>query len=205
MKFILLAIVILPTFLRAQQDSITTKAVYPSDMLEFNTVEELLSFDLENLKEFSDARGIAFWGYCFAFKHAGKWRLLYSDLFNINTGAGLEFKGMDTCNINKRGRPEMIIRYTSKEYGNRGGTDYEYIQIWDLSRPALILEAMTKEHFAWFSKAEGEQLNQREITYQRGQIKVGEWETIVGEETVPKSNIGPGIYQWKEGRYVRVE
>lgn len=131
--------------------------------------------------------------------------VLESNQLNVNAGCEAGFMDLQTVHINKTGRPEVIIRLAMQEYGSRGGTDYEYIQIWDVDIPALILEAVTKDHFAWFSSEEDESLCERKIECRPGEIQIDSWQCSIGDGEEPDDPIIQGIYKWINGQYIRME
>ena len=49
----------------------------------------------------------------------------------MNTACDMEVLKVEFKNINESGSDELIIEFLNKEYGSRGGTDYEYLQVWD--------------------------------------------------------------------------
>jgi len=127
---------------------------------------------LDCLQEINTLKGFAFWGFKIGIKKGNKWIVIEQPNLNFDENCDLKFISADFMDINKSGEPELLLRFKNQLFGNKGGTDLEYIQIWDTDSKVLILENLTKEHFYWFSKKEGEGVCERKVEYESGKIKL---------------------------------
>ncbi len=115
------------------------------------------------LSEINSTAGWTIWGYKFAIKKGPYWKVYPQPDFNMNTACDMEVLKVEFKNINESGSDELIIKFLNKEYGSRGGTDYEYLQVWDTDARLLILHLQTKEHFRWWASGDDEGLCKTEV------------------------------------------
>ena len=152
---------------------------------EYNNVEEMMEAEtFDCFQAMNTLDGYIAWGHQLGVKKWNKWYVWDQPklLAGINRHCDTELLWGELKDVNQSGQPELILRFKAKGYGNRGGTEEEYLQIWDTNAKALIFEGLVKDHFFWFSTKEGEELCQREVTYEAGVINVGRFNCNEGTQ-----------------------
>jgi hypothetical protein len=143
-----------------------------TEIRKYSDFKEMLNNEtLDCLQEINTIEGFAFWGFKIGIKKWNNWIVIDQPNFNINVDCFIKFISADFMDINESGEPELILRFKKESYGNRGGIDLEYIQIWDTDSNVLILESLTKEKNLWFAKPEWKSICERKVEYEPGEIK----------------------------------
>ncbi len=94
----------------------------------------------------------------------------------------LQVDSVALIQINGVGREELLIHYAGVMNGSRGGTTFEYVQIWDIDKQAIVIEFTTFEQFEWFGKGEGEWTCSRAYNVRPGIIEVNALQCDYWEE-----------------------
>lgn len=168
---------------QANQESLQPQIIDTSEIRVYTSYNEMLDIETaECLQESDKDVGFAFWGFKIGVKKGPNWIVMDQPNFNSNENCSLKLLSVEFMDINMQGRPELILKFKNQIYGNRGGTDLEYLQIWNIDAKALVIENITKEHFYWFSTKAGEGTCERQIEYSSGEIRIGKVKCEGGTE-----------------------
>jgi hypothetical protein len=147
------------------------------------------------------------------------WREL--TLFDhYESGAGQRHVAIQEADLDGRGRPEVLITYSSANYGSGGGSTYASSYLLDMTplTPLLLLQAQTSQQFEWFGAyaiMHGVDLDPQEANtgYDR-RVVLRHHELLLGavktygnskKEDSPLTNLAAGHYRYQQGRMYRVK
>lgn len=184
---------------QGDDDTLTPVMIDSSELYIYNDLNKLVDDNykllvLDSMQGFLIGQGII------GVKKNEQWVTWPQPVIELGINYDIKFDKATYVDINENGKPELVVRLSSQQYGSRGGTDYEYIQIWDVDIPSLIYSGITKEHFAWFSSADDEGLCQRNVTYGQGWINIPKYECkgdTSGYRCLEDKHVGR--YQFKNG------
>lgn len=168
---------------RSNSDVLTPIVIDSSEIFVYDHTSEFTQ-DRTDSVALDTVKGVVLWGDKVGFRKDGKWILVQQQTEGLGYNNMFHLKSVEFADVNRSGSDELILHIWRMSYGNKGGTDYKYIQIWDMDTPALIYGGLTLEEFGWFSGRDFEEQCKREITYSSGEITIPEFECVRAVESM---------------------
>jgi len=138
---------------------------------------------------------------------------------NYESGSEQKYVTIEEADLDRRGRLEALITYSSASYGSGGGSTYASSYLLDMTPPTplLLLQAQTSQQFEWFAAyatMHGVDLDPQEANtgYDR-RVTISHHELLLGvvktygssqKKDSPLTKLAAGHYRYQQGRMYRV-
>lgn len=138
---------------------------------------------------------------------------------HYESGMGQRQVAIQEADLDGRGRPEVLLTYSSASYGSGGGSSYASSYLLDMTprTPLLLLQAQTSQQFEWFGGyaiTHGVDLDPQEANtgYDR-RVVLRHHELLLGavktygnsrKKDSPLTKLAAGHYRYQQGRMYRV-
>ena len=138
---------------------------------------------------------------------------------SYESGSEQRHVAVQEADLDGRGRPEVLVTYSSASYGSGGGSSYASTYLLDVTprTPLLLLQAQTSQRFEWFAgyaTMHGVELDPQEADtgYDR-RVAFSHHELLLGpvkthgnsqKKDSPLTKLPAGHYRYQQGRMYRV-
>lgn len=198
---------LLPFFTPQQYDAVLGVTQVDSSLVYYE--DDLSDFKIDgwDIVAADTANGYILWGDMLAIKENNRWKGWIQPVDKLGWNNDFDLLSAERVNINQKGSDEWVLHIQRNEYGNRGGTEYEYIQIWDTDGlPTLLYSAIVREEFAWFGGDTDPNGCKRTVTYGEGWIKISKLDCVHTENTnEAEADTTSGMFRLVDGEFRRYQ